>query len=144
MNLVTLLDVNLLVALFDPDHIHHDLAHDWFEDHHRHGWATCPLTQSGFVRILSNPAFSSDALNPPEALGLMKANQQHPAHRFFPDDISFADAVKNFERRLVGHRQVTDAYLLGLALHHRSKLATLDSGLRSLARETSDHIELIR
>ena len=139
-----LLDVNVLVALAWPTHVSHETVQRWFARNAGHGWATCPLTQSGFVRILSNPAFSSDALNPPEALGLMKANQQHPAHRFFPDDISFADAVKNFERRLVGHRQVTDAYLLGLALHHRSKLATLDSGLRSLARETSDHIEVIR
>ena len=104
-----LLDVNVLVALAWPTHVSHETVQRWFARNAGHGWATCPLTQSGFVRILSNPAFSSDALNPPEALGLMKANQQHPAHRFFPDDISFADAVKNFERRLVGHRQVTDA-----------------------------------
>ena len=139
-----LLDVNVLIALAWPTHTSHETVQRWFAKNARHGWATCPLTESGFVRILSNPAFSSNSLNPLEALGLLKANKQHHAHRFFPDDISFADAVKKFERRLVGHRQVTDAYLLGLALHHRSTLATLDSGLTSLARETSDHVELIR
>ena len=59
MSQVALLDVNLLVALFDPDHIHHDLAHDWFEDHHRSGWATCPVTENGFVRVLANPAYGA-------------------------------------------------------------------------------------
>ena len=68
MNGVALLDVNLLVALFDPDHVHHELAHDWFADNHAHGWATCPLTQNGFVRILAHPRFPAEIRRPAELL----------------------------------------------------------------------------
>ncbi len=138
-----LLDVNVLIALAWPTHTAHQSVQRWFGKNAGHGWATCPLTESAFVRILSNPAFSSHALNPREALGLLKANMQHPAHRFFADEISFPEAVKGFEQRLVGHRQVTDAYLLGLAMYHKSMLATLDSGLKSLAGELAG-LELIR
>jgi len=139
-----LLDANVLIALAWPTHISHHCAQQWFAKNARHGWATCPITECAFVRIVSNPAFSQDALTPREALGILEANSKHPAHRFWPDDISFPEAGRDFAQRLTGHQQVTDAYLLGLAMHHRAKLATLDAGLSSMAIEVGTYVEFIK
>ena len=84
------------------------------------------------MRVVSNPAFSRDAVGPEEAARLLGANLKHGAHRFWEDAISYADAVAESRSRLVGHRQVTDAYLLGLAMHYGGKLATLDNGIQAL------------
>ena len=127
-----LLDVNVLVALMWPAHEGHQRAQEWFARNAKNGWATCPLTQAGFVRILSNPAFSSDAVAPQEASKLLSANLKHPSHLFWPDDVSFADAVNPIQKQIVGHQQVTDAYLLGLALRRKAKLATMDRGVSML------------
>jgi uncharacterized protein len=109
----------------------------------KHGWATCPLTEAGFVRITSNPAFSSDALATQEALDLLSMNLGTRSHRFCPDDISLADAVKALPVSLSGHRQVSDAYLLSLASHHGGKLATLGHSLASLLPPSSPHLNRI-
>ncbi len=77
-----LLDLNLLAALFWPSHEHHAVAHDWFDQRRADGWATCPLTQLGFVRLVSNPAFSRDALSVRDALTLLLKNLEHPDHVF--------------------------------------------------------------
>jgi toxin-antitoxin system PIN domain toxin len=127
-----LLDVNVLVALMWPAHEGHQRAQEWFAKNAKNGWATCPLTQAGFVRILSNPAFSSDAVAPQEALKLLSANLKHPSHRFWPDDVTFAEAVEPIQKQIVGHQQVTDAYLLGLALRRKAKLTTMDRGMSAL------------
>jgi uncharacterized protein len=127
-----LLDVNVLVALAWPAHKLHSRAQHWFLNHSKHGWATCPLTEAGFVRISSNPAFSPDALGTHESLELLSMNLAHPAHRFWPDNISLATAVKALKADLSGHQQVTDAYLMALALHNKGKLATLDRSVASL------------
>ena len=123
-----LLDVNVLIALLWPAHEFHRRAHRWFARHARQPWATCPITQAAFVRIVSNPAFSPDAATPREAIAVLEANLKHPSHHFWPDDLGFSDAMRPLHAKLVGHRQVTDVYLLGLALHKRGKLATLDAG----------------
>jgi uncharacterized protein len=130
---VALLDVNVLVALVWPAHESHNKVQHWFQQHASAGWATCPMTQAALVRIVSNPAFSPNAVNASDAIGLLKANVEHPFHRFWPDEIGFVEAVKPFAARIGGHQQVTDAYLLGLALHKKGKLLTLDRGMRSLA-----------
>ncbi len=91
-----LLDVNVLIALAWPAHSEHAKAQQWFQRNWREGWATCPFTQAGFVRILSNPAFSPEAVTPQEAVKLLRANLEHPSHQFWPDDISVAEA--NLER----------------------------------------------
>jgi hypothetical protein len=127
-----LLDVNVLVALLWPAHEDHGRVQEWFGGHERYGWATCPLTQAAFIRIVSNPAFSSDAVRPQEASDLLSANLTHSSHQFWADAISFADAVQPFRMKLLGHRQVTDAYLLGLVLHRQARLATLDKAILSL------------
>lgn len=132
-----LLDVNVLVALLWPAHEDHDRVHSWFGANERHGWATCPLTQAAFVRIVSNPAFSRDAVRPQEASDLLAANLTHSSHQFWADVVSFADAVQHFRSKLLGHRQVMDAYLLGLVLHKRARLATLDKAVISLLPEKS-------
>jgi len=129
-----LLDVNVLIALLWPAHEHHDAAHDWLVSRGaRSRWATCPLTQLAFVRIVSNPAFSPDALAPADALGLLERNVAHPAHEFWPDGIALMEAVAPVVPRLQGYRQLADAYLLGLALKHRGVLASFDRGLQALA-----------
>lgn len=141
-----LLDVNVLIALGWKGHPDHVRAQNWFRKNNQAGWATCPFTQAAFVRIVSNPAFSSDAVLPVEALDLLAANLKHPTHQFWASSISLRDAVRQFEERLVGHQQVTDAYLLGLAIHKKGRLATLDRGVAQLFREgdsRADAIELI-
>ena len=126
-----LLDANVLLALAWPTHEFHDIAGQWFARHSHAGWATCPFTQAAFVRILSNPAFSANALAPQNALRLLEDNLELPNHRFWPDSISVPEALRRIEGRFTGHRQVTDAYLLHLAIRHRGKLATLDKGILS-------------
>jgi hypothetical protein len=141
-----LLDVNVLVALLWPPHSAHSTAQNWFGKNAHHGWATCALTEAAFVRILSNPAFTPDAVAPPEAIRVLETNSQHRFHHFWADDIGFAEAVRPFRQRLMGHRQVSDAYLLGLAIHKRGKLATLDRGILSLLPGDSpdrERVELI-
>jgi hypothetical protein len=127
-----LLDVSVLVALMWPAHEAYQQVQAWFRKHGRQGWATCPLTQAGFARIVSNPAFSKDAVTPQEANAVLKANLEHPSHQFWADEISFLEAVAPFEKRLFGHRQVMDAYLLGLAIHKKGRLVTLDQAIPAL------------
>ncbi|HEY1528412.1 MAG TPA: TA system VapC family ribonuclease toxin [Candidatus Angelobacter sp.] len=129
---VHLLDVNVLVALVWPAHLGHLRTQDWFAENAKNGWASCPFTQAGCVRILSNPSFSRDAVTAQEAIKLLTANLNHPSHRFWPDDVSFPEAVDLVQKQMRGHQQVTDAYLLGLALHRKAKLATMDRGVASL------------
>lgn len=127
-----LLDVNVLVAMAWPAHRSHEKVQDWLARHAREGWASCPLTQTGFVRILSNPAFSPNALTPRDALTLLQANLGHPTHQFWADDISLIEALKPLGQRLTGHQQMTDAYLLGLAIGMKGKLVTMDRAVRVL------------
>lgn len=139
-----LLDVNVLVALMWPTHEAHSRTHKWFLRNGQHGWATCPFTEAGFVRVLSNPAFSPDAVTPQEALALLASNLKQGGHRFWPADLPLPKAAERF--RLVGHRQITDAYLLALAIHRRGKLATTDRAILSLlppAGEEVDRIEFV-
>jgi toxin-antitoxin system PIN domain toxin len=141
-----LLDANVLIALAWPAHEAHTGVQQWFARNSRQGWATCPLTQAAFVRILSNPKFSAHAVTPREALNVLSANLQHSGHQFWRDEIGLLEALKRFEGRVVGHLQVTDAYLLGLALHKNGRLATLDKAVGSLLAEGSperSRIEII-
>ena len=132
-----LLDTNMLIALFWPRHARHEMAVKWFARHRSKGWATCPLTEAGFVRIVSNPAFSRDAVTPREAVGVLRANTAAKDHQFWPDELSFADAVAFAGIRLVGHQQTTDAYLLGLAIRRGGMLATLDEHIGTLPEPKS-------
>jgi toxin-antitoxin system PIN domain toxin len=132
-----LLDVNVLIALLWPPHEAHARAQRWFAQNARHGWATCAMTQAGFVRIVSNPIFSRRAVSPRDALEVLSGSLQHPAHHFWTEDIGVTEALAHFGRRLLGHQQITDAYLLGLAIQKKGRLATLDTSLSSLLSEQS-------
>jgi toxin-antitoxin system PIN domain toxin len=127
-----LLDTNLLIALLWPSHEQHDRALKWFTRHRAKGWATCPITQAGFVRIVSNPAFSRDAVQPREAIQVLSANTAAKDHAFWPDETALAETVAFTGARLLGHQQVTDAYLLGLAIRQGGVLATLDERIAAL------------
>jgi len=143
---VFLLDVNVLIALGWGGHPDHSGVLHWFARYGARGWATCPITQAAFVRIVSNPAFSAHAASPREALRLLAANLRHPKHQFWPDDLSLEESVSRFGDRLVGHQQVTDAYLLGLTVQNKGKLATLDRGIVDLLPVESPYranVELI-
>ena len=138
-----LLDVNVLIAAAWPTHQAHARVQQWLARHASEGWATCPLTESAFVRIVSNPAFSPSALTPVGALALLRANLGHPTHQFWEDDIPFSEAAAPFAARLRGHQQVSDAYLFGLAIHKKGKLVTLDRGTLSLAQPGSPERERV-
>ena len=99
----------------------------------------------GFIRLLSNPAFSPDALAVPEALELLIKNVNQPAHEFWPDALTAPRALKPLMRDAFGHRQLTDGYLLSLALRHKARLATFDRGLLEFATEAQveSHVELV-
>ncbi len=136
--MVSLLDVNTLVALAWPNHIHHEPAHAWFSEHRGEGWATCPVTESGFVRVSSNPATTPGARSPREAAELLRRIVGLPGHRFWSDDVSPARADSPAWELVLGHRQVTDAHLLALALRREGRLATFERGVLALLPETMD------
>lgn len=136
MNSTFLLDVNVLIAMSWPAHVAHEKVQQWFGKHARSAWATCPFTEAAFVRIISNPAFSPNALTTPDALHLLGSNLKHFGHKFWPDNIGLLEATKSFQSQIAGHQQVADAYLLGLALHRKGKLATLDNGMLALSKGT--------
>ena len=144
--MVSLLDVNLLVALAWPNHVHHLAALTWFRKKQEEGWATCPLTQSGFVRVSSNPGIIPEARGPQEVILLLRRIVALPGHEFWHDDVSFASSPFVNEARLVGYRQVTDAHLLALALQREGRLATLDGKIRSLlppGTDTAKSLDLV-
>ena len=122
-------DVNVLVALAWPNHLHHEAARGWFEKSHRGGWATCPLTESGFVRVSSNRKVIPSARRPEEAIGLLRQLTSLPGHTFWIDDTSIARSRWIAAGRLLGHGQVTDAHLVALSLRRRGRLATFDRGV---------------
>ncbi|HUG54308.1 MAG TPA: TA system VapC family ribonuclease toxin [Vicinamibacteria bacterium] len=128
-----LLDLNILTALLWPAHEHHEAAHRWFSARARARWATCSLTQLGFVRIASNPAFSRDALSPAQAVALLAENLARPNHEFWAERLQVPAALEGMEAALQGYRQLTDAYLLALASRRNGVLATFDRGLPALA-----------
>jgi toxin-antitoxin system PIN domain toxin len=135
---VALLDINVLIALAWPNHEHHTRAQRWFSSHAEQGWATCPLTQCGFVRISSNPGIVAEAVTPAQAASLLQQMMNYPAHIFWPSDIRLVDATVVPLEKLIGYRQVTDAYLLGLSIAHGGRLATLDQRISALARNSKE------
>ena len=127
-----LLDVNVLIALAWPLHVHHAIAHAWFEKLGHKSWSTCPLTQLAFVRISSNPKIISTAVSPRAAVQALGEMIELAGHVFWADDLRVNDLASFASSALVGHRQVTDAYLIELAKRRKGKLATLDAGLADL------------
>jgi toxin-antitoxin system PIN domain toxin len=140
-----LLDVNTLVALFDPDHVHHDLAHDWFADEGRRAWATCPVTENGFIRVLSNAAYGGAVARPSELAARLRRFCASGGHVFWEDSISLRDETLFDTALIAGHRQLTDIYLLGLAHARGGRLATFDRSipLRAVRGATATDLAVI-
>ena len=131
-----LLDVNVLIALAWPLHVHHVIAHAWFEKVGQQSWSTCPLTQLAFVHISSNAKIISTAVSPRAAVQALGTMVALAGHVFWADDLEVNDLASFTSNALVGHRQVTDAYLIELAKRHKGKVATLDVGLADLLPPT--------
>lgn len=138
-----LLDANALIALLWPKHEHHAVMHEWFRRHAASGWATTALTQGAFVRIVSQPAFSGHVIPVAEVADLLLRNLAHSHHRLLALDFGFDVVLSTCTGGLLGHRQVTDAWLLTAAIRHDVQLLTFDTGLSQLlttAQERSRHI----
>jgi hypothetical protein len=127
---VWLLDVNALIAIVRMDHIHHRPMQRWFDAVPHRRWSSCPITQSGFVRIM----VATGAFDSVEARHRLEAGLLQPGYEFWPADIAYAEAVRGLVEPK-GHKQVTDAYLLGLALHRGGMLATFDKALKTYFEE---------
>ena len=125
MTSIALLDVNVLLALFDPDHVHHDIAHDWFSDHGS-GWASCPLTENGFLRT-AKVARTAAFVPMSELIDRLRTFQSSSGHEFWADDITLLDGKLFNARTIHGTRQLTDVYLLALAVRRGGRLVTFDS-----------------
>jgi toxin-antitoxin system PIN domain toxin len=120
-----LLDVNLLIGLLQPDHVHHSSAHRWWTENGSAGWASCPLTQNGFVRIVSQPRYPKP-IPVTRAIALLQEATAATDHAFWPNDISLADPQRFDSERILGPKQLTDIYLLALAVKNGGRLATFD------------------
>ena len=120
-----LLDVNVLIALLDAGHVHHGLATSWLESEIRHGWASCPLTQNGCIRIMSQPKYPGSLAAAQVADRLAEAANSSD-HEFWVADVNMLSEGVFDWTKVLGHRQVTDVYLLALAVHHRGRFVTFD------------------
>lgn len=139
-----LLDINVLIALHDRDHVHHERAALWLESNIHRGWASCPLTQNGCLRIMSQPGYSS-----PQTLAILVAMLQSSTatafHQMWNDDISMLDAARFHHPHIHSHRQLTDLYLLGLAVKNGGRLVSFDQRipLSAVRNANKDHLILL-
>jgi len=125
-----LLDVNVIIALLDPDHAFHERAHAWWAANMKRGWASCPLTENGGVRVMSNPNYSEKArFTPGDLIGRLRKFAGQSNHEFWPDKISLRDEKIFATERIHSSRQLTDLYLLALAVENRGRLVTFDRGI---------------
>ena len=124
-----LLDVNVLIALIDPAHVLHNKAHEWFAQSGKKAWATCPLTQNGVLRIVGHSRYPTSPGTPAAVAELMTSFMTHPGHKFWPDDVTLLGNASIHAARLLDSSQITDSYLLALAVANGGKLATFDRKL---------------
>ena len=129
-----LLDVNVLIALLDAEHLHHDQARRWLRDNIQTGWATCPITQNGCLRIMAQPGYSNP-LPVSQVAERLREAADTAHHRFWADDISLLNPDITDWRRVIGAKQITDVYLLALAANRGGRFATFDERIsRSVVR----------
>ena len=139
-----LLDVNVLIALLDADHLHHARAAAWLAGNIAAGWASCAITQNGCVRIMSQPGYPNALATARVAQRLREATATGH-HQFVPGELSLLDPAHFDTEQLLGHRQVTDAWLLGLAAAHGLRLVTFDVNIprRVVPGARSEHVVLL-
>ena len=140
-----LLDVNVLVALFDPVHVHHDDAHEWFRANAKRKWATCPLTINGCVRILAQSSTSELKLTPVAAAKQLSEFCEDPHHEFWPDDLFLLDEARFKLEKLSSPKQITDVYLLGIAVARGGLLVTFDRSIQlgAVVGASSSHLRIL-
>lgn len=139
-----LLDVSFLLAALDANHVSHAIARKWLETHIGHGWSSCAITQNGFVRIVSQPRYPN-RLAPEVAIERLEKACSSNHHVFRPCDLSFLSGTKIKRREILGPNQVTDTYLLALAVHHGDRFVTLDHrvSLNAVSGATSQHLVFV-
>jgi uncharacterized protein len=123
-----LLDINILLALMDQAHVHHTRARAWFEEQVEAGWASCPFTQNGFVRIISQPKYPKP-VSTAQAIGLLSLATTTDYHEFWPSAVSILDERSLDRTRVHGPKQLTDLYLLSLSVSKGGRLATFDQSI---------------
>ncbi len=137
-----LLDINVLLALLDRDHVLHERGRRWFEQQVGHGWASCAVTQNGFIRIVSQPGYPSP-VSTRTAIGLLATATSADHHEYWRSEVSILDATLFDHSRIHGPRQLTDIYLLGLAARHGGRLVTFDQTIALTAVKTADRDNLV-
>lgn len=139
-----LLDVNVLIALHDQDHVHHHRAADWLARHIAHGWASCSLTQNGCLRIMAQPGYSHPQPLP-VLVRMLQRSTQSRAHAFWADGLSMLDVSRFEHAHIHSARQLTDLYLLALAVAQGGRLVTFDQRipLSAVKGATADHLVVL-
>ena len=130
--MIALLDINILIALAWSEHLHHDAAHAWFARNRQRGWATCPTTQAGFLRVSSTPEAVKTIVTVAEAFQILEHNLRDKDHHFWPQNAAVTRMPAEMRTRLMGPRQVGDALLVQLALENGGVLATFDRRIPDL------------
>lgn len=123
-----LLDVNVLIALLDVDHVNHQKAKDWLSQNIALGWATCPITQNGCLRIMAQPRYTNPLTISQVASRLQSASLTS-YHEFWPDDVTLLNDQTIDHSLIHGPRQLTDIYLLALAVRHQGRFVTFDTNI---------------
>ncbi len=139
-----LFDVNVLIAIVDEEHVHHGVAHEWWAANRSSGWATCALTENGLARIMSQSGYKN-RVTTTFAIDLLAAQMGEGDHAFWPDDISLCDGTRFDPNCILGPNQITDVYLLALAVKNGGRLATLDRSvpLRAVRGAEPQHLAVI-
>ena len=144
MSNVALLDVNVLIALLDPLHVHHEPCHHWFAQRGTTPWASCAITQNGVLRILGHPRYPNSPGSPGVVSEILQGLMAHPQHQFWDNSPSLLSQAHVKAHALLDSGQITDTYLLALAVHHGGVLASLDRRLNTDAVQGgADALELI-
>ncbi len=142
--MIELADVNVLVSLAWPNHVHHARSRAWFAEFGKPGWATCPITEAGFIRVSSNRRVIPDARSVGEAVGVLRALRAVGHHQFWPDDVSPVEGPEVDFEALSGCRQVTDAMLASLAGRREGRFVTFDAAAAALGRAHAIEVRLLR
>jgi len=139
-----LLDANVLIALLDAEHLHHEAARAWLRSNIQHGWATCPITQNACLRIMAQPAYPNPLPVARVAERLAEA-MATPDHEYWPDNLSLLSAGVIDWRRMIGPKQITDIYLLAIAVQREGRFVTFDARVlpSAVVRARDEHLCVI-
>lgn len=141
---VALLDVSVLIALFDRDHVRSGQVGDWFSENAPNGWASCAVTENGFVRIVSQPSYPNP-IGVTSAIGILANATAHRFHKFWHCDVSITQHNLVSPKPTLRSSQITDAYLLGLAVRYQGRFVTLDQRIDPdiVIGATTDHLVVL-